>query len=796
MRAWLGGVVAASLWLATGAAADDGFAGAHDWFSDHVQIHGFVTSNLYTRTPDFQSGSDIRVSSWRNELDVETDVRLYEEGKWRLGFYGVFRPVYDAVYELNPTVWGDRASGGTFDPLTFGAVTAPDAAAGRGFPGMGACVKIEFCLGNGHVGTLFSSNLEPSLVLDDVLFFGATTAPWLPRSGWNVIGGNASGSTYYQYLTSPLRSVAAQARLTEVLARSGLPTALAPTFTALGTTGLTASLAKASLPLTMPLNFNHGALGSAKTFTQAPFDLNRTEDQLKFDCTDNAHPWCFVREAFFQADYDRTSLRVGRQQIVWGKTDAFRLQDIVDPIDVGYHNVIPDLEERRIPMLSLDVLQGLGDVGPLMDTSVEFAWVFDRFLPAQFGQCGEPYAFAIACQGRADAAAHQLFDFALARVEPVPWTFENTEPGARVEFRIPKPSMSFSFSLFYGRQDLPVAEFTNHYSVANPNPAAMLFLQGQGAGPLIEALAGGLGAVGTTAWSTGFDPYNTRPGSELQSANAVLNQAWINAFTSVPPPTGCAGLTGAFLAVCADQLASLALPWTASEAVIKYPRVLTFGGSADYEIPNSDAVVRSEFSFDFGRGVNNTAKYSGADKSDVFMGAIGIDRPTFIPFINPNRTALLSAQLFVEHFLNYDGGGRTRSGMVVPETDYITTFLMENYWRNDSLVLRNFLAYDFYAEALIYGPSFKWIINNNLFAQVGLNVFFGDARRPHNIRDLCAGGGLGCLANPSAWQAGQWQTLNRFLIPETQAPWWSRQGFADRFMSRRDEVWMGLTYQF
>jgi hypothetical protein len=38
--------------------------------------------------------------------------------------------------------------------------------------------------------------------------------------------------------------------------------------------------------------------------------------------------------------------------------------------------------------------------------------------------------------------------------------------------------------------------------------------------------------------------------------------------------------------------------------------------------------------------------------------------------------------------------------------------------------------------------------------------------------------------------------LNRGLERDSQSPWWSRQGFADRFMHKRDEIWTGFTYQF
>jgi hypothetical protein len=96
------------------------------------------------------------------------------------------------------------------------------------------------------------------------------------------------------------------------------------------------------------------------------------------------------------------------------------------------------------------------------------------------------------------------------------------------------------------------------------------------------------------------------------------------------------------------------------------------------------------------------------------------------------------------------------------------------------------------------GPSFKWVIDQNLSVRIGLNFLLGDSEEPHNLRHLCpnSGGTLGCIGDPATWNAGQWQTLNRGLEKRSQSPWWSRQGFADRFQSRRDEIWVGVTYQF
>jgi hypothetical protein len=813
--------------LALAAALAPGLSAAsaaeEDWWSQHLEVHGFLTSRVYGRSPSLDLTEEFQSSSWRSELNLEAELGLYEESDTRLALFGVLRPVYDSVYELNPTLWGDHALGGRLDPGSLGADTARDAKFGRTFPGHGACVHGEFCLGNADTGSLFADEPIPAMIIDDTVFFGVVSPPFRPRgggSGQDQVGGNADGETYQDYLESGFRVTSARAQLARSLEAANLraasvgappvaPAAAIPVlaeFAVLrGTQALEASLTpigqttpfglpgQASQPLDRPLNAYAGALGSRSSLEQSPFDLNRSEDRLKFDCLDNAHPWCFVRELYAEVEFGDTFVRLGRQQIVWGKTDAFRLQDNINPIDLGYHNVFPELEERRIPQLALDVVHGFGDVGPLQDLSLEFAWVFDRFLPLQFGQCGEPYAYTASCQARADAGAHSLFNFALARADEVPWTFQNTEPGLRLEFRTPRPSVAFSLSAFYSHQDTPVGEFTNLYSVNNPNPAAMLFLQGLGVMPLLGPTIGG---VSPGPWSSGFDPWDRSPDGGAFTASAILAEAWRNIFNEVPlAGGGCADATGDVLLDCANSYLPLALPWTASEAVLRYPRVLTLGASADYQVPRSDTILRVELAYDFDRAINDTSDPHGVDSSDVFLASIGIDRPTYIPFLNPTRTAFLTFQTFVEHVIDYDDSG-FGDGMVVPESQLISTFLMQNFWRNDSWVLTNFLAYDWNAGALIAGPSFRWVMSNNLFLDFGINLLFGGRDHRHNIRDLCADGSLECLRDPDTWNPGQWQTLNEDLDRFARSPWFARQSFADDFMEDRDEIWMGITWQF
>ncbi len=774
-----------------------------DWWSTHFQVHGFLRSTAYFRTPNMSQ--DFHLSSWRQDLQLKADLDVVQEGDFKLSFHGILRPTYEAVYDLYPKVWGSNVDGGPAFPIVPPTSALADASR-RGDPFFGptgrltgACIRGEFCLANSPITTIFSGEPSASIFVDNVIFFGALPAPVDASGPQQVnIGGNGRGADFQKALRKSSANLGAFTA--EQLGSLANLVAVA---------GLQNDLALASRPLATPINWYHRIHSSPSSFDQAPFDMNRRVAELSFDCFDNAHPDCFVREAYADLDLAATHVRVGRQIVVWGKTDAFRLQDIVNPLDLGIHNIFPDLDERYIPQWILDVTHSFGTVGPLDDVSLEFVWNFDKFIPTQLGQCGEPYAFAASCDARADAQGHQLLNISLAGVDGRPWKFTNTEPGLRLEFRLPEPAISFSLSAYYGFQDTPVAHFSGDYSVTKPNPAIFMFFQGLGLGPVIQLLGA---SPSCNVWTSGFDPYAMNPngtpiaGSTLDQANQCLRAAW-NRPTPLPfgPITlisprlaasnpGLVGQTDPGKAAAATGLQILDFAWGESETVLKYPRVLTLGGSADYQVPGVDAVVRGEFAYDIGREFVDTSKPDLVSQSNVVKASLGLDRSTFIPFLNPDRTAFLSFQTFAEWITQYHGG---TNGFINPQVSLISTALMQNYWRNDSIVLTNFLAYDWNARALIAGPKVRYVWNEHLSFDIGVNLLWGTTHH-HNVRDLCPSGKLDCLTqDPSTWNPGEWQGINEAFKRSTQSPFgWLQEGFADHFMEKRDEVWIGATYQF
>lgn len=100
----------------------------------------------------------------------------------------------------------------------------------------------------------------------------------------------------------------------------------------------------------------------------------------------------FIRELYVDADMplagNTLHLRVGRQQIVWGRTDLFRVLDVINPVDYSRNNIYDELQDIRIPMAMARLDYRMGARGPFDDINAQFVWNFEKFRPNKLGQGG------------------------------------------------------------------------------------------------------------------------------------------------------------------------------------------------------------------------------------------------------------------------------------------------------------------------------------------------------------------------------------------------------------------------
>jgi hypothetical protein len=195
------------------------------------------------------------------------------------------------------------------------------------------------------------------------------------------------------------------------------------------------------------------------------FDQNFRQTELEWNHGASQDEW-ELKEAYVDVDLfeSRLWLRIGKQAIVWGKTELFRNQDQFNPVDVGLAS-LPSLEDSRIALWSARAVWSFYDVGPLADVRLELAANFDDFEPTDLGRCGEPYTPWLVCLKSTALWGHGLSGFGIAGEDkpPDPWdSSKGIEFGARLEFRW--GPFSFAITDFYGYDDFASAELFNSYS--------------------------------------------------------------------------------------------------------------------------------------------------------------------------------------------------------------------------------------------------------------------------------------------------------------------------------------------
>jgi hypothetical protein len=202
----------------------------------------------------------------------------------------------------------------------------------------------------------------------------------------------------------------------------------------------------------------------------------------------------FIREFYAQKTWNldngqQFNVKVGKQQVVWGRSDLFRVLDVINPMDFSRNSIYDEFEDIRIPMWILQTNYRMGASDSLSERNLQVVWNFDQFRPNNLGQCGTSNAVLDAsCFFRAQkslwdyggtignlapAAALGLFPgpsaspiggvavtlpnhFAgIRNVELPDWKFKNTQIGTRFEGVSKDGTIAFSLNALAGRSQMP-----------------------------------------------------------------------------------------------------------------------------------------------------------------------------------------------------------------------------------------------------------------------------------------------------------------------------------------------------
>jgi hypothetical protein len=320
-------------------------------------------------------------------------------------------------------------------------------------------------------------------------------------------------------------------------------------------------------------------------------DLSKgARDALKFENS--------LREAYIDLKLKDVpvSFRLGKQQIIWGEADDFRMLDRANPLDVSWHYIMeippPSFgwDDLRIPLWMLKGLWDIGNVGPLSNTFFEMYWNPGDWRPVKVSYLPRPWGLRI----------------------PNPLT--NREDGA----------------------------FFAPFRVSQLANGTALFKQGD-----YSRTPGDNSQIGMRV--SGVFP------NGLQASLNYFYQRWSG--DDGTPFAPVRGITDSVEGqIRTQELVSRgSLP---AEYITPY--IHTVGLSANYFEGNwTQTIFRAETIYDFGLPMFDRDKQTtlapilpGVTRKDYWKGMIAFDRPTWIRSLNKKTTFFITGQWFVHHIMH------------------------------------------------------------------------------------------------------------------------------------------------
>jgi len=458
---------------------------------------------------------------------------------------------------------------------------------------------------------------------------------------------------------------------------------------------------------------------------------------LRFEIDDNNDHYYPVREGYFDIRWfwhGQNWLRLGKQQIVWGKADFFRLQDIVNNVDFAQHFNVEPFEDTRIPNWSASLQHRFGDIGPARDVALTGVWNFDTFTPVGLGQGGQPWAYSFGQAIRAFSFTGDTFEhsfngtgqafqnyinglppgnyaqFGLHSFNMPDYNFKNMGYGAKLDWENETPQIRFALTDFIGEGD-PVFRFDE----VNIWPGGG---SGTGVAPLSqwEQLYTCLTSQGVNGLPTGLNGVSTFGRGYSGPHNVTLFVRSPNAH--LPQCARALGISN-------YQLMQDFGADGASEVV--FHKANTLGLSFDYFEPESGLVIRVESSWTHNALINDTTSFDWTANNDILQWVVGADSQFFIRPINPDRTFFGSMQVFA----HYDPGASSlgRTGATDRLSSYIFTAFVQTHYYRDQIIPLVFAAEDTKGTDGEIGGNVEWLVNDHWSAQLGFTAFVGKANK-------------------------------------------------------------------
>ena len=362
---------------------------------------------------------------------------------------------------------------------------------------------------------------------------------------------------------------------------------------------------------------------------------NEQRDEIKFNNR--------IREAYIDLYFKHIpfTLRVGKQQVVWGESDGFRMLDRANTLDLSWHffQELPPpgfgFDELRQPFFMVKGLWDFKQLGPLSQPFFEFYWNpgdWDTgeisFLPRPWGaRLLDPLenaqgtgAFQSAFCRSAEGGTCDSLLKGTTLLRQGDWKrnpIDNSQFGARFHF-ITQNGFEMTLNYLYQR--------------FSPDGTPV-------------ALVRGVPLDGQTFVQ---DTNGIIPGDQ---PGFLSNQRY------------CEGL--------ASQPGNRATPWGQNQLCLEYfaPYIHTIGWSLNwFEADYTQTVWRVETIIDFdvpfyngdkqtalfARSPNGPTLVPGISRRNMWKGMLAFDRPTWIKFLNKQTTFFVTGQFFWHYIIDHE----------------------------------------------------------------------------------------------------------------------------------------------
>ncbi len=206
------------------------------------------------------------------------------------------------------------------------------------------------------------------------------------------------------------------------------------------------------------------------------------------------------------------------------------------------------------------------------------------------------------------------------------------------------------------------------------------------------------------------------------------------------------------------------------ELALRYAKRNVFGISTDFAEDVTKTNWGVEFTWIGATPYLNSNSYNdGVSDSDTLNVTVSIDRPTFINFLNANRTFFFNTQWFFQYLTNYESGFQSNGPFNV-----LFTFAMFTGYYQDRLLPTMVTVFDFGSHSAGLLPSMTYRFNEAFSVTTGVNMFFGHSQyKDMPVRAFAPTSGR---AGKHAYQDGVENVLS--------------------VINRRDEVFVRLRYTF